>query len=203
MHIAKDTLAPLPFDTTARPARGLVRTVNDSAMTMEPEKTEEVIRLESSTLPTQKHLTVEEEQRVIYLRDMLAQILAMSEGQPSEEQKTRIREIEKELEKITGVKMPSSLSNAAETLPNKTAGARRRDEEEEERRKRERQAKGIDPKELEHIAVQNLAGLASVAAQSGRGLKMLQNAGSAAYGAIAAAGLSPVDELRPGLSLKA
>ncbi|WP_285906197.1 hypothetical protein [Pseudodesulfovibrio pelocollis] len=203
MHISTNTSAPLPFGTTARPARGLVRTVGDSAMTLEPEKTEEEIRLESSTIPTQKQLTSEEEQRVLYLKNLLAQILAMSEGQPSDEQKTRIRDIEKELEKITGVKMQSSLSNAAETMPNKTAGARRREEQEEEQRKRERQARGIDPKELEHRAVQNLAGLASVVGQSARGLKMLQNAGSAAYGAIAAAGLSPVEELGPGLSLKA
>jgi len=203
MHISTDTLASLHLGTSARPARGLVRTVTDDAMTLEPEKTEEEIRLESSTIPTRKQLTEEEEQRVLYLKNLLAQILAMSEGQPSDEQKTRIREIEKELEKITGVKMQSSLSNAAETLPNKSAGARRRDEEEEERRKRERQARGIDPQELEHPFVQNLAGLTSAATPSAQGLKMLQNAGSAAYGAAAAVGLSPGDELRTGLSLTA
>ncbi|MUM78311.1 hypothetical protein GKC30_11765 [Pseudodesulfovibrio sp. F-1] len=203
MHISTDTLASQTWGTSTRPARGLVRTVTDEAMTLESEKTEEELQLGSSNIAPRKQLSEEEEQRVLYLKNLLAQILTMSEGQPSDEQKTRIREIEKELEKITGVKMQSSLSNATEKLPNKTAGARRRDEEEEERRKRERQARGIDPKELEHTAAQNLAGLTSAANQSTQGLKMMQSAGSATYQAVAAIGLSPGDELRTGLSLKA
>jgi hypothetical protein len=203
MHIVTDTFAPVPPGTSARPARRLVPVVNGTAMTLEPEKAEDESGPKASPIPVTRQLTAEEEQRVLYLKNLLAQLLTMSEGQPTDEQKTRIRDIEKELEKITGVKVQSSLGNAAETLPGKTAGARRRDEEEEERRKREQQVRGIDPKEMEHPFAQNLAGLAPVADQSARGLKMLKNAGSTAYQAMATAGLSPAEEIRSGVSLRA
>jgi hypothetical protein len=203
MHIVSDTAAQPFFGTSTRPARRLVPVVTGTTMTLEPEKTEDESGRNPSPIPVTRQLTAEEEQRVLYLRNLLAQILTMSEGQPTDEQKARIREIEQELEKITGVKMQSSLGNATETLPGKTAGARRRDEDEEERRKRERQVRGIDPKEMEHPFAQNLAGLAPVADQSARGLKMIRNAGSTAYQAMATAGVSPAEEIRSGVSLRA
>lgn len=135
-----DQTAPL-FSPETRNARSLVRTITPEGMTLEPEKTEEELRLESSTLSFQRQLTPEEENRVLFLQNLLAQMMAMADGQPTEEQRSRIRDIEKELEKITGVKVRSSLSTMTENMP----GEKDEDDEEEAQG-----VDGIDPKEAAH-----------------------------------------------------
>ncbi|BDQ32469.1 hypothetical protein [Pseudodesulfovibrio portus] len=134
-----DQTAPLFYPET-RDARSLVRTFTPTDMTLEPEKTDEELRLESSTFSFQRQLSPEEENRVLFLQNLLAQMLAMADGQPIEEQRSRIRDIEKELEKITGVKVRSSLSAMTKDLPGK------QDEDEEENLG----VDGIDPKEAAH-----------------------------------------------------
>ena len=163
MQITEQT-APL-FSAGTRNARSLVRTLTPEGMTLEPEKTEEELRLESSTLSFQRQLTPEEENRVLFLQNLLAQMLALSDGQPTEEQCSRIRDIEKELEKITGVKVRSSLSNAARNMPGK-----KKDEDKDDNGQN---VDGIDPKEAVH----------SRQAESGKstnlGMQLLQ--GNAAF----------------------
>lgn len=205
MSIIIDSTGLFPSGTTtAQKARGLVRTVSDQGtLTLEPEKTEEELRLESSSIPTQRQLSHEEELRVQYLKNLLAQTLSISEGQPTEEQKTRIRDIEKELEKITGVKMGSSLSNAAEVMPSKTRQAKNA-EEEEEKHKLERQMQGIDPLELKHMYRTDFS--AAKDYKSDMTMKMLRNAGAAAYRNTLdtlSAGTSLADSAATGLSLLA
>ncbi|ADU62849.1 MAG: hypothetical protein KUA35_13835 [Pseudodesulfovibrio sp.] len=179
MSMTIDSTSLFPSGTTTvHKARGLIRTVSERALTMKPEKTEEELQLETSSIPTQRQLTHEEELRAQYLKNLLAQIMSMSEAQPTEEQKTRIRDIEKELEKITGVKMRSSLSNATEAMPAKTRQAEKA-EEEEEKRKRERQMQGIDPLELKHMYRPDFSGAKD--SESGTPMKMIRNAGAAAY----------------------
>lgn len=180
MSMTIDSTSLFPSGTTTiRKARGLVRTVSDKGtLTLEPEKTEEELQRETSTIPTQRQLTHEEELRVQYLKNLLAQTLSMSEAQPTEEQKIRIRDIEKELEKITGVKMRSSLSNATETMSTKTRQTKKA-EEEEEKRKRERQMQGIDPLELKHMYRPDFSAVKD--SESGTPMKMIRNAGAAAY----------------------
>ena len=128
------TLFSLPKET----ARPLVKTITDGKLTLEPERTEEEKRLESSTLSFQRELTPEEQNRVLFLKNMLAQLISLAGGTPTEEQKARIKEIEKELEKITGVKMNSSISNTVKMI----SGKKKEDEEEEQ----QRHMTGIDPK---------------------------------------------------------
>ena len=135
-----DQTSPL-FTAGARDARSLIRTITPDGMTLEPEKTEEEIQLESSTLSFQRELTPEEENRVLFLQNLLAQMLAMADGQPTEEQRSRIRDIEKELEKITGVKTRSSLSAMTKNMPDT------KDEDDEED---ELNVDGVDPKEAAH-----------------------------------------------------
>lgn len=116
-------------------------------MALEPEKTEEEKRLESSSFSFQKELTPEENNRVLFLKNMLAQLLTMGDGQPTEEQKARIKEIEKEIADITGVKMSSSIADATNKMPGK------KDDDEEEEAKN-RQTTGIDPKEANHAIME-------------------------------------------------
>jgi len=97
-----------------------------------------------SALSFKKELTPEEQSRVIFLQNLLAQTMAMAEGNPTDEQKERIRDIEKELEKITGVKTKSHLSAMTDKMPGKT------DKKEEEEREKGYQPRGIDPKEAMH-----------------------------------------------------
>jgi hypothetical protein len=137
-------------------ARNLIRTVEDGKFTLTPEKTEEEKQLETTTFSYSKELNPEEEKRVLFLKNILAQILTMTDGQPTEEQVSRIKEIEKELEKITGVKMHSRISSTAAKIPGKT------DKEKEE--EQDKQARGTDPKEAIHsrmpdIAVENGPGV--------------------------------------------
>ncbi|WP_243546737.1 hypothetical protein [Pseudodesulfovibrio tunisiensis] len=116
-------------------------------MSFEVEKTEQEKEQEqASPIRTQRELSAEEERRVVYLKNLLSQLLAMSAGDPSDQQKERIREAEKELEKITGVKIHSSLSDMTARMPGRN---RKKTEKEEERNALF--AKGIDPKEAAHI----------------------------------------------------
>ncbi|MCJ2163646.1 hypothetical protein [Pseudodesulfovibrio sp. S3] len=119
----------------------MTRTITPEGMTLEPEKTEEEQRLESSSISFQRELTPEEESRVLFLKNLLAQLLIMAEGQPTEEQRAHIRDIEKELEKITGVKVRSSLSSMTKNMPGK------KDKDDDEK---EKDIHGIDPKEAAH-----------------------------------------------------
>jgi len=130
---------------SAKSARNLVRTFEDGEISLTPEKTDEERRLESSTISYSRQLTAEEEKRVLFLKNMLSQLLAMTDGQPTEEQRSRIKEIEKELEKITGVKTRSRISDATSKMPEK-----KDKEEEEEEELLEKQMSGIDPKESIH-----------------------------------------------------
>lgn len=131
------------FDYGIKKARGPVRTVENGNFLLTPEKTEKEKQLNASAIPVSRELTAEEEKRVIYLQNLLSQILTMVDGQPTDEQKARIKEIEKELTKITGIKMHSSVSNMADKMP-----ARKDDEEEKE--KQQMQYTGIDPKDAIH-----------------------------------------------------
>ena len=127
------------------PTRGLVRDITPNGMHLRPEETEAEKQLKTSNIPIQRELTPEEEQRVLFLKNMLSQLLTMAEGQPSEEQKARIKEVEKELESLTGVKMRSRLSNATD----KMVGEKDKEEQEESLR----QTDGIDPEEAVHSNV--------------------------------------------------
>lgn len=105
---------------------------------------------QTSTIASlRRELTPEEQRRVDYLKTLLVQTLTQIDGIPTDEQKSRIREIEEELEKITGVKMRSRLSDATTRMPGK-------DDEDEEQTKQEIQAQGIDPKEAEHLHIPDI-----------------------------------------------
>ncbi|WP_319470076.1 hypothetical protein [uncultured Pseudodesulfovibrio sp.] len=140
-----DTKPYFPFPgSTAGKARGLVRDVQKDGMSLVPEKTEEEKQLESNSSPIsfRKELTPEEKKRVTFLKDMMAQILTLTDGQPTEEQKARIREIEKELEKITGVKMRSRVSDVTAEMPEK--------DDEDKKKEQERQIRAMGPSMAEH-----------------------------------------------------
>ena len=97
---------------------------------------------ETASLPfaIQRQLSPEEERRVQLLKNLLAQTLAMAQGDPTDEQKKCIREIEAELEKLTGVKTKTRLSSITDKMPGK----------DEDKREQAYQAGGIDPKEAVH-----------------------------------------------------
>lgn len=111
------------------------------------EKSEESTKW-SSVFASSKELTPEELRRVEFLKDVLIQTLTMAQGDPSEDQKKRIREVEDELEKLTGVKTRIRLSNVTDRMPGKDKDDK--DSEEE----REQQARGVDPKEAVHNNVE-------------------------------------------------
>lgn len=98
---------------------------------------------QKSIFSIRRELTPEEQRRVELLKNMLVQTLTMAQGDPTEDQKKQIREIEDELAKITGVKTRSRISNVTDKMPGKS-------EKDEEKEKQEQQAKGIDPKEAVH-----------------------------------------------------
>jgi len=145
MNISLDTNSLFPHTGNTDRARGLNRKVNPDGMTMEAEQTEEEKRLGSSAISFQRQLTPEEEKRVIFLQNLLSQLLTMTDGKPTDEQKARIKEVEEELEKITGVKMRSSISDTADKMVGK-----KDDDEDEEEKQKKRQLKGIDPKDAAH-----------------------------------------------------
>ena len=120
-------------------------TAMQSRVSNEVNKDPEAEQVEESASPFafQKELTPEEEQRVLFLKNLLSQILAMAQGNPTDEQKERIREIEAELEKITGVKMKTRLSAVTAKLPGK-------DKDEDEKRNEPWDIEGIDPEEAKH-----------------------------------------------------
>ncbi|TDT87267.1 hypothetical protein [Pseudodesulfovibrio indicus] len=138
MQISTDTFS----GGTGGLARLVSRERNITAVGEEAEV--EAPEIGGSPIPIAKQLTPEEEQRVLFLQNLLAQTLAMADGNPSEEQRERIREIEQELEKITGVKVRSSLASATKNLP------KSRDDEDEERNREKACRLGIDPEEVKH-----------------------------------------------------
>lgn len=97
----------------------------------------------SSPIAFRKELTPEERQRVEFLKNLLVQTLTMAQGDPTEDQKQRIREIEDELEKLTGVKTRTRISTVTDKMPGK-------DDEDKDKEKQEQQAKGINPNEAVH-----------------------------------------------------
>jgi hypothetical protein len=134
-----------------------------------------------SPFPFRKELSPEEEQRVQFLQNLLAQTMAMAEGNPTDEQKTRIRDIENELEKITGVRTFSRLTKMTAKMPGKT------DEEEEKEREQKYQLRGIDPEE----AVHNNKPLTGKG--DNPGMQMLRQ--NALYNAIGLEGISSLTSL--------
>lgn len=132
---------------TTRPDSTTATRLLTRSQTITPvnEETETVDKTKATGSPFvfQKKLSPKEEQRVQFLQNLLAQLLTMVEGNPTDEQKDRIRAIEKELEKITGVKTQSSLADMAAKLPGKT------DKKKEEEQEKKYQIRGIDPKEAE------------------------------------------------------
>ncbi len=126
-----------------------------------------------SIFSMRRELTPEEQRRVEFLKNILMQTLTMAQGDLTDEQKQRIREVEAELEKITGVKTRSRISNVTDKMP------KRLDEEEEkkeEERKRMEQAKGIDPKDAVHGNIPIKKGAPNP------GMQMLRN--NALFGAL-------------------
>jgi len=169
MTLSIDTNSVYPCTNCAvKSARGFVRDVSEDGMSLVPEKTEEEKRLESSTISFQRQLSPEEEKRVQFLKNLMAQILTLADGQPTDEQRTRIKDIEKELEKITGVKMHSSISKATAKMPGK--------DNDKKKEELERQTRGIDPKEAVHSQIPTI----NTQAMNG-GMQMLQRNGIAAY----------------------
>ncbi|GAB7022657.1 hypothetical protein [Salidesulfovibrio brasiliensis] len=63
-----------------------------------------------------RDLTPEEERRLAKLRDMLNDLLLDMGDSPTEAQKRRIRDIEKEIEEITGVEVKTRLSDGVHAL---------------------------------------------------------------------------------------
>lgn len=109
----------------------------------ELEESQEKQEAQASTISFQKELTPEEKQRVLFLQNMLSQLLTLADGRPSDEQRSRIKEIEKELEELTGVKMQTRLSDVTEKMP-----GQKKDETEDE--ESPVQQFGIDPAEAKH-----------------------------------------------------
>ncbi|QJB57901.1 hypothetical protein [Pseudodesulfovibrio sp. zrk46] len=130
-----------PQSGTNREARGLVRSVQSDGVFFEPEQAEEA-QPQTSSISFQKELTPEEEKRLIFLQNLLAQLLTMVDGNLTDEQKERIKEIEQEMEEITGVKMRSSISKTTE----KMLGEKEDDENQDKWKKHT----GIDPKDAIH-----------------------------------------------------
>ncbi|WP_319584572.1 hypothetical protein [uncultured Pseudodesulfovibrio sp.] len=140
MQISSDTtFVPGAFQPTRRLGRSQELAPEDESSLEADDST-----VTGSPFSFQKELSPEEQQRVEFLQNLLAQTLAMAEGNPTDEQKTRIRDIENELEKITGVKMQSRISNMTAKMPGKTS------KEEEKEREQRYQFAGIDPKEAMH-----------------------------------------------------
>jgi len=95
-----------------------------------PEKTEEEKKQEKTTsLPVRKELSKEEKEKLKQLKDTLTQLLASADSPPTREQKAYIRKVEKEIEKLTGIKMSQSNAQALDKLPEQ-------DEDEEKKKKK-------------------------------------------------------------------
>lgn len=99
--------------------------------TLAPEKTEAEKAQEGvNALPVQRTLTEEQKQELEEYKALLAQLLATADNPPTEKQQRDIREIEKKIENLTGVKMSKSMSQTMKKLP----GAEKEDEREKEER---------------------------------------------------------------------
>lgn len=130
---------------------------------------EEDKQLAPSSFSTQRQLTPEEEKRVLFLKNMLSQILALAGGEPTEEQQSRIKEIENELEKITGIKTNSRISKTMAKKPGKS-------NQEIEEEQKQKQMHGMDPKEAIHNNIP------AITLEKGpEAMKILRQTGIAAY----------------------
>ena len=146
-----DTKSILPCTSCGvKGVRKLNNAPEDSDIFLPIKKIEEEKQLAASSFSFGKQLTPEEEQRVLFLKNMLSEILALAGGEPTEEQKARIKEVEKELEKITGIKTPSRISKVTAKMPGK-------DDEDKEEEQKQKQMHGIDPKEAIHKNIQEVS----------------------------------------------
>lgn len=83
-----------------------------------PEKTEQENRQEDiNSLPVQRELDEEEKQELETYKSLLAQLLATADNPPTEKQLRDIKEVEKKIENLTGVKMSKSMSLVMQQLP--------------------------------------------------------------------------------------
>lgn len=84
----------------------------------------------ATSITTRKELSDEDQKRLEKLQDMLNDILLEMGDSPSEAQKRRVREIEKEMEDLTGVKTKTHISDGMNAL-NKAKLDKEKDEEKE------------------------------------------------------------------------
>ncbi|MGL1862620.1 MAG: hypothetical protein OCC46_08870 [Pseudodesulfovibrio sp.] len=154
MTIGIDTHSIFPnMEQNARDASKRVREINEvgSGGASGKESVEDKPKFEVTFASMQRDLTAEEQRRVEFLKNLLIQTLTMAQGDPSDAQKKQIREAEDELEKLTGVKMRTRISNITDKMPGKDE-----DEDEDkikEKEKQLQQAQGIDPKKAIHNSV--------------------------------------------------
>ncbi len=152
MTIGIDTHSIFPnMEQNARDASKRVREINEvgSGGASGKESVEEKPKFEVSFASLQRDLTAEEQRRVEFLKNLLIQTLTTAQGDPSDAQKKQIREAEDELEKLTGVKMRTRISNITDKMPGKDDD----EDEDKEKEKQLQQAQGIDPKEAIHNSV--------------------------------------------------
>lgn len=127
MSMSVTSSTPSVFnETDRRTALGLEFSLSGTKGSWKPELSEEEqAAAEAQPLTAPRQLTEEEQNRVEFLQDQLETLLQELAENPSEEKRARIREIESELEEITGVKTGGRLSKMAAKLPSEE------DEEEE------------------------------------------------------------------------
>ncbi|GEM_PF-1329891 len=101
--------------------------------TLSSQEAQEEKTLEStSSLSMTKELSEKEKQRLEYLKNMLTQMLSAAENPPSEEQKRNIQRVEKEIEKLTGIKTSkNSITQNMAKLPGKDDDKDKKEKEEE------------------------------------------------------------------------
>ncbi|WP_147821639.1 hypothetical protein [Salidesulfovibrio onnuriiensis] len=115
-----------------RRSRGLTLNIDaEGNGSFTPEKTEAEKAQEGiNALPMQRTLTEEEKEELENYKTLLAQLLASADNPPTEKQQRDIREIEKKIENLTGVKMSKSMSQTMKKLP----GTEKEDEQEKEKK---------------------------------------------------------------------
>lgn len=100
-----------------------------------------------SSLPMQKELSEDEKARLEQLKDQLAQMLAGADNPPTSQQRQNIRKVEKEIEKLTGMKMSSSASQTLDKAPKQD------DDKEKEKEKQEKMVRSEFLKEQQLRAI--------------------------------------------------
>ena len=112
------TTSSLWSETDARQARGQTFTLNGLEGSWTPEPSEaETEAAEAQPFQIRRELSPEEQSRLEFLQNQLLSLVQSLAEHPSEQNKGRIREIEAEIEKLTGIKSPSSLTKLAAKLP--------------------------------------------------------------------------------------